>query len=96
MIAQQKPTIGRIVHYYEGDYEAPDGFTAKEHWPGTNGHRDHPAIVTAVWSDTCVNLMVFFDAKGPEVRASRCELPDAVFAAGIHCANSGWRWPPRA
>lgn len=90
-----KPSIGRIVHYYEGDHEAPQGFGSPEHWPGTNGHRVHPAIITAVWSDSCVNLTVFLDAKVPEVRTSSCLLPDAVFAEGVHCTNSGWYWPPK-
>lgn len=86
----QKPTIGRIVHYYEGDHEAGSGGR------GTNGHRDHAAIITAVWGDNCVNLTVFFDAKAPEPRTSACLLPDSVFADGVHCTNSGWRWPQRA
>jgi hypothetical protein len=86
------PTLGRIVLYHEGDWEGPSG--ASMEWRGTNGHREHPAIITGVWSDTCVNLMVFFDAKAPAVRTSMLLLPDSVFAEGVHCSNSGWRWPP--
>ena len=84
-----KPTIGRIVIYYEGDGEQPNGYGEKGR--GTNGHRDHPAIINAVWSDTCVNLTVFFDAKAPEIRTSVCLLPE--FPEGVHCTNSGWYLP---
>lgn len=40
-----KPTIGRIVHY-----------RANGKWEAANGAETHPAIVTRVWSETCVNL----------------------------------------
>lgn len=93
------PSIGRIVHYYQGDNEAPAYFeeagVTKKLWTGTNGTRVHPAVITRVWSDTCVNLFVFLDAKGLEVRASATHLPNEVFAPGMHCENSGWRWPER-
>lgn len=92
------PSVGRIVHYYQGDYECPvgtfSGPPANQHWTGTNGTRTHPAIVTRVWSDGCVNLIVFYDAEGPTVKTSACYLPDEVFIDGVHCTNSGWRWPP--
>jgi len=89
-----KASIGRIVHYYQGDYEMPKGMIGEGHsWSGTNGTRFHPAMITRVWSDECVNLIVFMDAQGPIVRTSMTLLPDAVFAEGVHCTNSGWRWP---
>ena len=88
-----KASIGRIVHYYQGDYEADHG--DPKSWSGTNGTRFHPAIITRVFTDECVNLIVFFDAKGQEVKTSMCLLPDEVFAEGMHCTNSGWRWPER-
>ena len=90
-----KASIGRIVHYYQGDYECPGGGGSSEHWAGTNGTRSHPAIITRVWTDDCVNLIVFFDASGPVVKTSMTQLPDVVFADGMHCTNSGWRWPER-
>jgi hypothetical protein len=90
MNERSKPYVGLIVLYYEGDAEAGSG------GQGTNGTRFHPAIVTRVWSATCVNLQVLFDASKPMVRTSMCELPDTVFAEGMHCPNSGWRWLPRS
>lgn len=89
-----KASIGRIVHYYEGDIEAPAGQIGSP-WPGTNCTRVHPAMITRVWSDTCVNLLVFFDGTGVSVRTSMTHLPDEVFAENMHCTNSGWRWPER-
>jgi hypothetical protein len=91
------PTIGRIVHYYQGDFEAPSNYSdAQRHaWTGTNGTRVHPAMITHVHTDSCVNLMVFWDAGTPAARTSMTVLPDEVFAEGMHCTNSGWRWPPR-
>jgi hypothetical protein len=90
-------SIGRIVHYYQGDYD-PDNYISaqdsKREWRGTNGTRWHPAIITHVHTDDCVNLIVFFDGKGQQVMTSMTRLPDEVFAEGMHCTNSGWRWPP--
>jgi hypothetical protein len=53
-----KPSIGRIVHFVQNK---PSGFG--------EGVRVHlPAIITAVWGDTCVNLrcsrMVQIPSKG--------------------------------
>ena len=61
--------IGTIVTYRESDYEvsAEGGGTNPE---GTNGTREHPAIVTRVWSPECVNLQVFFDANHVMPRSS--------------------------
>ncbi len=103
----RKAAVGRIVHYYEGDWEAlaadypgvmmtpaemtQHGLAAR----GTNGTRVHPAIITHVHSDECVNLTVFFDAHAPRAVTSMCHLPDEVFAEGMHCTNSGWRGPER-
>ncbi len=106
------PSPGRMVLYYEGDWEAcgasfPHAMTGdwecqkafvERHGAearGTNGTRLHPAIITNVWGPDCVNLIVFFDAVGPQVKTSMSRLPDEAFADGVHCTNSGWRWPPR-
>lgn len=89
-----KATMGRIVHYYQGDWEAPDG-QQDASWRGTNGTRWHPAVITHVHTDTCVNLMVMWDAGTPSSKTSMTHLPDEVFADGMHCTNSCWRWPER-
>jgi hypothetical protein len=51
--------IGDIITYIQPKDETP-----------YNGHRDHPAMVTAVWGDECVNLKVFFDCGPVEDRTS--------------------------
>ena len=92
-----KASIGRIVHYYQGDWEAPGNYSdeQKSGWRGTNGTRWHPAIITCVHTDSCVNLMVMWDAGMPSAKTSMTELPPEVFAPSMHCTNSGWRWPER-
>jgi hypothetical protein len=94
-----KPTIGRIVTYREADHEAhsygaPHATSANH--PGTNGTREHPAMITRVWSDTCVNLQVFFDAHPIEVRCSVQQLPELPEGVKDVSGNGGWRWPDRA
>ena len=91
----QKASLGRIVLYYEGDHEAPSDFRDKSKWTGTNGTRFHPAVITRVWTDDCVNLHVLLDANPSTGRCSSMRLPDEVFADGVHCQNGGWRWPER-
>lgn len=48
-----KPTVGRVVWYRKGTHEDL----------ATIGDQPAAAIITGVWSDTCVNLVVF-DANG--------------------------------
>lgn len=68
-----KPSIGRIVWFH--------GFHS-------NGIDEHPAIITRVWTDTCVNLTVFPDCGAPVVQTSVVEDE-----AGLQ--QTGWRWPIR-
>lgn len=60
-----KPSVGRIVHYREPRVEG--------------GHEIRAAIVTRVWSDTCVNLTVFGADGG---------------VYGVKSATA-WSWPER-
>lgn len=46
-------------------------------------NEDHPAIITHVWSDDCVNLKVFFDC-GP--------IEDLI---SCHLSTGYWSWPER-
>jgi len=81
-----KPTIGRVVIYRQPlpEIEKP--------W---NGTAEHPAIITRVWSDTCVNLHVFCDANPSIVRCSVVQLPELPADVKNVSGNSGWRWPDR-
>lgn len=44
-----------------------------------------PAIITRVWSDTCINVTLFPDCADPH------SLTSIVQGEGIH----EWQWPPR-
>jgi hypothetical protein len=107
-----KPSIGRIVHYYMGDFEAAEmgnyltgieGYEKRRAFveengkalTGQNGSRLHPAMITQVFSDTCVNLKIFFSAGPIENRSSCTLLPPEAFGKNKHCVNSGWVWPER-
>lgn len=64
--------IGQSVVYIQGEHETL-----------YNGHNNHPAIITQVWSPTCVNLKVFFDCGPVEDRTSVCTL-DQIQKGGAY------------
>ena len=68
-----KPSIGRIVLFHGFD---------------SNGSKEHPAIITRVWTDTCVNLSVFADYGGLTLKSSAIQDEEMK-------QDFGWRWPPR-
>jgi hypothetical protein len=73
-----KPTIGRIVIYHP----------SKDHSDGVlqnGGAADVPAVIVAVWSETCVNLKVLTDAPHDAWVTSRCLGP----------GEGEWSWPER-
>ncbi len=70
-----KPSIGRIVLFRREN---------------VNGVDEHPAIITRVWSDTCVNLTVWLDG-GATFFASSAMLNEDMESADRNL----WRWPPR-
>jgi len=73
-----KPTMGRIVIYKQAAHEAPH-----------NATREHPAIVTHVYTDDYVNLMVFFDS-GPVAACT------SIHRTGVALEGSpSWDWPQR-
>lgn len=70
-----KPSLGRIVLVHGTDLPGPD-------------REEHPAIITKVWSDICVNVTVFQDYDIVKVKSS-------VMWDGDLKEVNGWRWPPR-
>ena len=95
-VAGQALGVGCIVLYREGDYEvsAAGGGTNPE---GTNGTREHPALVTRVWPNGFVNLHVFFDGMPPQPRmtvmpegSTQKDVPEGVQVSG---GNACWYWP---
>lgn len=71
-----KPSLGRIVLFRSLD---------------SNGSKEHPALVTRVWSDTCVNLTVFPD-YGELVFKTSVNQNESLEGPNQELA---WRWPPR-
>lgn len=78
----QKPSIGRIVHYIRSD------------------GAEYPAIITHVWSDTCVDLEVF----GINVEHLQGGDADVRFPKSVVMHDTGggergsvrsWHWPER-
>ncbi len=85
-----KPTIGRIVHFVQ---RKPAGYG--------EGTVHLPAIVTAVWGDTCVNLQVFTDGTNSE--PSPNSDPQSVkWVTSVSLDESdtpraySWHWPEKA
>jgi hypothetical protein len=73
-----KPSVGRIV--------LVPADPAKN-----NGANVAPAIITRVWSDTCVNLRVLLDSDETTWRTSVVFVNDLAAAEHTHV----WAWPPR-
>lgn len=78
----QKPSVGRFVHY-----QPPVESSKGQPWP---------AIITHVWSDTCVNLSVIPDGSFP------IDWPEGATTTSVtQSADPGkptlgtWQWPPR-
>lgn len=84
-----KPSIGRIVHVNIGTLDTPE-------W--------RAALITRVWSDTCVQVTLFLDLfnDSPE-RYPALTQPCIEVHGGTYHARSlsegedilNWCWPPR-
>lgn len=95
MKAPRPPSVGRTVIFRQGILDNLTGRIEDASWQGTNGTRDHPAIITRVWTGDCVNLMVMFDGHTPCAVTSVCELPMLDDASYYKYGTTGWRWPDR-
>ena len=74
------PTNGRIVWYH------PSHHDTKEHHVPVIAHSDTlAAIITHVWSDTCVNLTVFDSNGTPHGRTSVNLVQDGEAQSGPYC-----------
>lgn len=80
-----KPTVGRIVHYYPPIVNA--GCAAGR---ALLVGEPHAAIVSTVWSDTCVNLAVFDRNGVPFNLTSVRLLQDEEQMAEPHYGYCAW------
>ena len=78
-----KPTIGRIVHYNPSLTDVAKMDAASVLNGGCNRPNKLAAIVTAVWSDSCVNLRVVCDGN----------LDLWITSANIGDQPGQWNWP---
>lgn len=83
-----KPSIGRIVHFVQAK---PAGYPA--------GQLVHlPAIIVAVWGDTCVNLQVFTDGTNSD----ESNMAPVKWITSVSIDESEapqvrtWHWPEKA
>jgi len=77
----QKPSVGRVVIFQpSGNTQKPSGY---------------PAVITQVWSDTCVNLSVQNDGSYPLQDGQLRPTSVSQLPADAPAGTSGWSWPPR-
>ncbi len=80
-----KPTIGRIVHYVQ-----------KKRAGYGEGVVHLPAIVTAVWGETCVNLQVFTDGtNSDDQHTSPVKWITSATLDQSATEDRSWHWPER-
>lgn len=81
-----KPTIGRIVHFVQ---------KKQPHYGDVLVHL--PAIIVAVWGDTCVNLKVFTDGTNSDAEGT--SPVKWVTSASLDETETPqartWHWPER-
>lgn len=94
-MSEQKPSIGRIVHYKERSPSGGDGEGGYGRDVEWNGSKVAPALITRVWSDTCVNLTIFPDNGVPYTRTSVYLLADEAAADSPAGGSIRCYWPPR-
>lgn len=87
----QTPTVGRTVLYTLGEHEAAELAKKYKSEIGRTVNPPHagqayPAVIVAVWSDTCVNLRVQLDGEPTYWATSR----------GLGHGQSQWAWPTLA
>ena len=81
-----KPTIGRIVHFVQKKPAMYGDITVHL-----------PAIITAVWGDTCVNLQVFTDGTNSDAEeTNRVKWITSVSLDETETPQPRtWHWPER-
>lgn len=60
-----------------------------------DGTNKCPAVVTNVWSDTCVNLHLLRDADQNKITLDQGNFPTSVPFDETASGRQSWHWPPR-
>ncbi len=81
IMSGQKPSVGRIVHYIPTEEERTGA--------NFNQQEKAPAVITAVWSDTLVNLQVLNDGDQSPTRKLSIQMKTETLT------SSCWEWPAR-
>jgi hypothetical protein len=88
-----KPSIGRIVHFVQ---ERPSRYQSMNE-PKILVHL--PAIITAVWGESCVNLQVFTDGgnseEGPSSNPPSVKRITSATLDENASQPYSWHWPER-
>lgn len=81
-----KPSIGRIVHFVQ---KKPEGYGEV--------FVHLPAIIVAVFGDTCVNLQVFVDGNNSEgsYYANEVKWVTSVTLDQTATQPRSWHWPEK-
>lgn len=79
-----KPTIGRIVTYNTTQGQRDQMKAFSDAGVSQNVQLQLPAIIVAVWSETCINVKVFVDGKGPDLWLTSINKGDG---------EGQWNWP---
>ena len=81
-----KPSIGRIVHFVQKKPASYGG-----------GLVHLPAVITAVWGETCVNLQVFTDGtNSDDQNMSPVKwVTSASLDSSAEPQERTWHWPER-
>lgn len=79
-----KPTIGRIVVYQTTEEDKNYFRLLSAKWNTTNVSEQLPAIVTAVWSETCINVQVMLDGSQGTMWKTSISQGDG---------EGQWSWP---
>lgn len=87
-----KPTIGRIVHYKLTAEDRQNLATlaniSGRYSNTASGYNNEPvaAIITAVWSETTINVQLIIDGHANTLWKTSINQGDG---------NGQWSWPPR-
>lgn len=79
-----KPTIGRVVIYKTTEEDKDYFRSLTQKWQTINVSDQLPAMIVAVWSDTCINVQVMLDGVQSTMWKTSVNQGDV---------EGQWSWP---